>query len=76
MKMRCLKPRVSLSTVMKDTPDHFPDIGIFNIQDVINDPLEVLPMTGKKWGIPHYENIAPDFREVSGLDREALNNMQ
>ena len=68
IEMRCLKPRVGLSTVMEDTPDHLPDIGIFKI----DGPLEVLPLRGKKWDVPHYERIAAHFREVSGLHREAL----
>ena len=76
IEMRCLKPRVGLSTVMEDTPDHLPDIGIFKIQDVIDGPLEVLPLRVKKWDVPHYERIAAHFREVSDLDREALKKMQ
>ena len=46
--MRCLKPRVGLSTDMGDTPGHLPDIGIFKIQDVKDGPPGVLPMRGKK----------------------------
>ena len=65
--MRCLKPRAGLSTVMEDTPDHLPDIGILKIQDVIDGPLEVLPLRGKKWDVPHYKHIVAHFREVSGL---------
>lgn len=70
IEMRCLKPKVGLSTIMEDTPDHLPDIGIFKIHDVIGGPLEVLPLRGKKWDVPNYERIAALFREVSGLNRE------
>ena len=65
IEIGCLKPRVGLSTVMEDTPHH-----------VIDGPLEVLPLRGKKWDVPHNEHIAAHFREVSGFDREALKNMQ
>ena len=51
--MRFLKPQVGLSTVMEDTPDHLPDIGIFKIQDVVDGPLEVLPLRRKKWDELH-----------------------
>ena len=81
--MRCLKPRVGLRTVMEDTPDHLPDIGILKIQDVIDGWLSlmdgwtsVLPLRGKKLELPHYEHIAAHFRVVSGLDIEPLKNMQ
>ena len=74
--MRCLKPRVGLSTFMEDTLYHLLDIGIFKIQDVIDGPLEFLPLRGNKWDVCHYEHVAAHFREVSGLDREALKNMQ
>ena len=74
--MRCLKPRVGLRTVMEDTPDHLPDIGILKIQDVIDGWTSVLPLRGKKLELPHYEHIAAHFRVVSGLDIEPLKNMQ
>ena len=38
--------------------------------------LEVLPLRRKKWDVTHYEHIAKYFREVPGLDRETLKNMQ
>ena len=79
IKMRCLKPRAGLSTVIENTPDirdHLHDIGFFKIQDAINTPFEVLPLRVKIWDVPHYEHVAEHFREVSGLGREALKNMQ
>ena len=76
IEMSCLKPRVSYSTVMEDTLNHLPDIGFFKIQDVVDGPLVVLPLRGKKWNLPHCEHIAANFREVSGLDRETLKNIQ
>ena len=44
IEMGCLKSKVSLRTIMEDTPDHLPDVGVFNIEDVIDGPLEVLPL--------------------------------
>ena len=43
IEMRCLKPRVGLTTVMEN---HLPDIGIFKTHDVIDGPLEVLLLRG------------------------------
>ena len=62
--------------VMKDTPDHLLNNGLFKIQDVIDGLLKALPLGGKKWNLPVYKCIVAHFREVSGLDREALKNMQ
>ena len=47
IEMRCLKSRVGLSTVIEDTTDHLPDIGISKIQDAFDGTLEVLPLRGK-----------------------------
>ena len=44
IKMECLKPKHGLRTIMEDTPDHLPDVSAFNIEDVIDGPLEVLPL--------------------------------
>ena len=47
IKMRCLKHRVGLTTVMEDTTNHLPDIGIFKIPEFIDGPHELLPLRGK-----------------------------
>ena len=44
IEMECLKPKVGLGTIMEDTIDHLPDVDVFNIEDVIDGPLEVLPL--------------------------------
>ena len=53
IKMRCLKHRVSLTTVMEDTTDHLPDIGIFKIPEFIDGPHELLPFERENWHTPH-----------------------
>lgn len=75
VEMRCLKPKIAGSgTVMEDTPDHLPDIGIFKIYNIIDGPLKVTPLRGKKWDIPNYEKINHFFQEASTLDRVSLKN--
>ena len=61
---------------MEDTPDHLLDAGVFNIEDVIDGPLEVLPLWGKKCDVPKYEHIAAHFQVVSEIDRAVLKNSQ
>ena len=46
----CLKPRVGLITVMEETPDHPPDIGIFRIKDIIDGHLGSLAVEKEKVG--------------------------
>ena len=70
--MRCLKPKVGLGTVMEDTPDHLPDIGIFKMYDIIDGPLDIVPLKGNKWDVPDYDVIYEHFKEVSALDRRDL----
>ena len=51
--MRCLKPKISLSTIMEYTPDHLADIGIFRTQDVTDGPLEDI----WAWQSSHEEHV-------------------
>ena len=72
IEMRCLKPKVGLGTVMEDTPDHLPDIGIFKMYDITDGPLDIVPLKGNKWDVPDYDVIYEHFKEVSALDRRDL----
>ena len=47
IEMRCLKPKVGTGTILEDTPDPFPDIGMFKLYDKIARPLEVIPLKVK-----------------------------
>ena len=76
IEMGCLKPKVGLGTIMEDTPDHLPDVGVFNIKDVTDGPLEVLPLWGEKWEVAIYEHIAAHFQVASEMDRAELKNSQ
>ena len=73
MEMSCFKPKVGRSTVIEDTPDCLPDF--FKIHVIIDGPLNVLPLHGKKWDIPDYESIFQHFQEVSHLNRKYMNYM-
>ena len=44
IEVGCLKPKVGLRTIIEDTPDHLLDVGVFNIEDAIDGPLEVLSL--------------------------------
>ena len=44
VEMHCLKPKVGRGTVLEDTPDHLPDVGIFKIYKIIAGPLKVVPL--------------------------------
>ena len=72
IEMRCLKPKVGLGTVMEDTPDHLPDIGIFKMYDIIDGPLDIVPLKGNKWDVPDHDVIYEHFKEISALDRRDL----
>ena len=71
--MCCLKPKVGSGTVLEDTPDHLPDIGIFKIYDIIAGPLTAVPLRGSKMDIPNYEGVYDLFRDVSELNRLEIN---
>ena len=75
VEMSCLKPKVGLGTLMEETPEHLPDVAIFQIEDIIDGPITALPMKRKKWEIPDYDKIFSYFQEVSEIDRISLKNM-
>ena len=57
IEMKCLKPKVGLKTILEDKPDHFPEIEILKSHYIIDGPLQVIPLRGKKWNVLNYENI-------------------
>ena len=75
VEMSCSKPKVGLGTLMEETPEHLPDVAIFQIEDIIDGPITGLPMKRKKWEIPDYGKIFSYFQEVSEIDRISLKNM-
>ena len=42
---------------MEDTPKSLPDIGLFDLHDVIMRPLEVIPVKGNKFNVPLYSTL-------------------
>ena len=64
-----MRPRVGNVTVMED---NLPDIGIFKIQDIIDGPLNVIPLWGSKMNIPSYTHIDDNFKGVVEIDRYLL----
>ena len=65
IEMRCLNPKVGSGTVLEDTPDHLPNIGVFKIYNIIAGPLKV--------DIHNYEAVHDLFRDVSDLNRLEIN---
>ena len=47
IEMRYLKPNVGTGTILEDTPNSFPDIGMFKVYYVIAGALEVIPLKAK-----------------------------
>ena len=69
----CLKPHIGTGTVLTSIPDHLErDIGIFPIHDIIDGPLEVMPLKSGKWNVPAYSKLKEKFERVVKLNREAL----
>ena len=62
--MRCLKPKVGSGTELEDTPDHLPEIGDFELKDIIKGPIEVIPKGSTKFVVPDYEAIASFYRQI------------
>ena len=73
VEMHCLKPKVGRGTVLEDTLDHLPDIGIFKIYKIIAGPLKVVPLLGSKMDKANYEAVYNLFRDVSDLNRLEIN---
>ena len=76
IELSCLKPKVGLGTIMEETPDHLPDIALFNLEDIIAGPITALPLKSKKWDICEYHQIALIYEEVCKMDRLALKELE
>ena len=72
LKVCCLKPKVESGTLLDDTPTHLPNICLFNLADVIYGPLEVVPMTARKFDVPEYQKVVKHFNCVKKLKRNTL----
>ena len=73
ISIRCLKPKVGSGTVLEDTPEHLPDIGLFELQDVIAGPLIFTPMKGNlKYNVPEYDAVRKLFDSVKDIDRKTF----
>ena len=58
--------------MLDDAPSHLPAISVFNLQDIIYGPLEVVPMRAGKFNVTAYENIVKHFNHVNKLDRKSF----
>lgn len=76
ISQRCNRDEMSknqsfLSTVKAGTPDHLPDIEFSKLKMIFIVLLKSY-LRGKKQDVTQYEFSSAHFREVSGLDTEAL----
>ena len=72
LEIRCLKPKTGSGTVLEDTPESLPDIGLFDLHDVILGPLEVIAVKGNKFEVPLYSTLVDHFHIVKKMKREDL----
>ena len=70
IEFRCLKPKTGSGTVVDDTPEHLPDIGLFELHDVILGPLEVVPLKGNKFNVPQYAELEEHIIMSKNLNGE------
>ena len=62
IEVRCLKQKIGQETILEDTPfQHFPDIGLFKLEDIIAGPIEAVPLKGNKFDVSRYEFIKEHF---------------
>ena len=64
LRMRCLKPKVGSGTELEDTPDNLPDIGDFELKDIIKGPIEVIPKGSTKFVVPEYKAIVSFYWQI------------
>ena len=64
LEIRCLKPKIGSGTIVENTPESLPDIGLFDLHDVIMGPLEVIPVKGNKFNVPLYSTLVDHFHII------------
>ena len=72
LQLDCLKPHVGLSNILESTPEHLPDISKFELCNIIAGPIDVLPLKGRKWEVPSYQELQRYFQLTRQLDREEV----
>ena len=73
IELNCLKPHVGSDTILESVPSHLPaDIDVFPLHNIIDGPLEIIPLKSHKWNVPAYESLKRKFEMSITVDREAL----
>ena len=55
LKIECLKPHVGTCNILESVPERLErNVDIFQIFNVIDGPLDVVPLKGDKWEITSY----------------------
>ena len=73
LEIDCLRPHVGSDTFLDSVPPHLtPDVDVFSIHDIVDGPLEVLPLKAGKWNVPAYLDLKKKFEIDCQIEREAL----
>ena len=73
LEIECLKPYVGTGNILESVPEHLErDFNIFHIFNVIDGPLDVVPLKDGKWEITSYQYLKEKFQECQYLDRKTL----
>ena len=68
--MSCLKPKVGSGTILEDCPKHLPDESLFDIHNIIDVPLEVIPKGSIHFNVKYYNEI----KDLSNLVKDISRN--
>ena len=75
LQIDCLKRHVGSCTILDSIPEHLPrDIYIYPAHNIINGPLDIVPMRNNRWIVVDYERIKDFFEVVILIDSEKIYN--
>ena len=70
--MSCLKPKVGSGTILEDCPKHLPDESLFDIHNIIDVPLEVIPKGSIHFDVKYYNEIKDLFNLGKDINRNDI----
>ena len=70
--MSCLKPKVGSGTILEDCLKHLPNESLFDIHNIIDGPLEVIPKGSIHFDVKYYNEIKDFFNLVKDVNRNDI----
>ena len=74
--LKCPKVKSGTGIIMEESLEYQYDECLFQIEDIIDGPMELVARRNKKWNVVNYDQISDHFNHALNMDRVSLKNYQ